>query len=81
MIKNRHIGRFSIPLDLINDQPSTVLDIMSGMIILKAEVSPVANVIDYTAIHALHFEGVLAGMKVPWYDINFNGDDFEFIKE
>ena len=69
MIKDRHIGRFSISLDLIDDHPLDVVKILKGMIVLRAEVNLVTNSVDYTAISSKHFRKVGMGREAPIYTV------------
>ena len=74
MVKNRFIGIFSIPMWIINDRPSDVLDFMSGMIVLRAEFIPEADCIKYTAISPAHFRPVPLMESAPLYLIRLSSD-------
>jgi len=67
-LRNRHVGRFSIPLALIRNCPSDAIKILEGMIILKAEANLGNDSIDYVAISHRHFyRRVGEGVEPPWY--------------
>lgn len=67
MIKNRYIGKFSISLELINDQPSDALKILDGMLILDAKLDAVSACVDYTAISPKHFLPIAQGERPREY--------------
>lgn len=69
MIKNRHQGRFSIGLELIDLYPSAVLDFTQGMLVLEARYNFPTNSIDYLGVDALKFSPVNSGEDAPWYDV------------
>ena len=73
MIKNRAIGTFRIPLRVINDYPSIVLDFMFGMIVLKADFVLEADCVQYTAISSKHFRSIPDGAVAPEYILNISG--------
>ena len=84
MIKNRYIGKFTIPRKMINDRPSMVLDIMNGMIVLKADLMPDRDCFEYLAISSKHFRGVAYGEAAPeyelkWLDVGQNSFEFREI--
>jgi len=68
VIKNRFIGRFSVSLKIINDKPSTILDIMRSIIVLRAEANLMTSKIDYVGISALYFDPVPFGEIAPEYE-------------
>lgn len=74
MLNNRHIGRFSLDIDLINRQTSDVLRIMDGMIVVKADYDPCSNKIEYMAICPKYFRGVAHGEIAPQYVFELTDD-------
>ncbi len=75
MIKDRHIGRFSISRRLINDYPSAVLDFMRGMIVIEASLDACSDCFRYTAINASLFRGVPIGEIAPEYMLEYDSNN------
>ena len=65
-MRDRHIGKFYIDLDLIDNDPKLVRSILSSVIVLRAETLIHSNVIEYFAISPA-FEEVPLGMYTPEY--------------
>ena len=50
MTKSRRLGRFLIPMKLINDRPEAVKRLMGRCIVLKADYNWAQNAIEYIAL-------------------------------
>jgi len=74
MIKNRYIGKFWIPLSVINDRPSEVLDITRTMIIIEAKIDPCTDSVEYTAIDPSLFKPVPVGVRCLLYRIIYDAE-------
>ena len=74
MIKDRHIGKFMISLDLINDKPGMIRRIFRSMIVLKADLNWLANAIEYTAVSRKYFREVAPGCDAPKYYFRIGQD-------
>jgi hypothetical protein len=59
-------GKFSLPLELINTSPRTVLKILKDVIIVRAEVMYVSNSIEYYGISD-QFDEISDRCVVPTY--------------
>jgi len=81
MIKNRCIGKFAIPIRILNNQPSVVLDFMFGMLVIEAECNLAANEILYTAISPKHFKGIPHGERAPEYFLRISNNKLKLDKE
>lgn len=68
MFKDRRIGKFMVALDLIADEPETVVAMMAGLIVVRAELRYEDNAIHYTAIGPQFVES-LPGDLIPIYHV------------
>lgn len=64
----RTLGKFNICLDMIEDNPDKVRDLLHQVIVIRAEIDYADNAVEYVAIGD-QFEEVPFGQTVPWYDI------------
>ena len=71
--KNRRIGKFRLPAEIINNNPWTVTFLMSQCIIVRAEMMWECGGIEYVAI-SRHFDEVPTGNIVPEYEWHICGD-------
>lgn len=71
MLTNRRIGKFNIEIDVINDAPEVVQQVMGDVIVIRAEALLQTNMVEY---HALcdSFEEVEDGVVVPEYDLMYD---------
>ena len=77
IIRNRHIGRFMIGLDMFqgNDVKLVVRRILSEVVVVRAELSVVADAIEYTGISEKYFDEVKEGNEAPMYTFSIGPDD------
>lgn len=73
MLTDRRVGKFKIDLDVINDAPEVVAQIMGQTIVVRAEVMIAEKVIEYHAI-CEHFEELDDGSMLPEYDVLYDGE-------
>jgi hypothetical protein len=69
----RHVGKFSVSCTMIENDPDVVKQILSKMIIVRAESMYVTNTIEYTAIWD-KFSYVELGQEVPTYEIEIDSN-------
>lgn len=62
----QRLGEFSIDVALIDNQPATVIEILAGCLIVRAELRYDRRAIQYIAMHA-DFEASPPGQSVPSY--------------
>jgi len=76
IIGNRHIGRFMIGLDMFqgNDVKVVVKRILSDVVVIRAELSLVADAIEYTGISEKYFDEVKEGCLAPMYTFSVEPD-------
>jgi hypothetical protein len=67
-MRDTRIGKFSIPLDQINDTPKVALAILAGCIVVRAESMWHSNQIEYIAVNDA-FDVVPVGNVPPRYDV------------
>jgi len=79
MLKNRHIGKFQIDRNTIDNNPSKALDILSGVLIVDARIEPSADIIQYTGIY-YQFRGVAFGEVAPDYLVTFSDNCRKFVE-
>ncbi len=79
-------GRIEITLDIINNEPELIAQVLSGAVIFRAECMHMFNKIVYDCIHP-EFDVLEVGQVVPDYDISIDTNDetgelekIEFIK-
>lgn len=65
-MRNRHLGRFEIPMQIIEHYPEVAIDILSGGIVVRAELSYSTDAIEYIMIHPC-FDEVPKGYPAPRY--------------
>lgn len=84
MFNDNRLGRFSIPVEVIDDEPELVQAIMGAMIVVRAELMWQSKSMCYEAISS-EFAPVEPGMEMPFYDIDVNveGEDVtvSFVKK
>ena len=71
--KKKKLGKFSLPIDLIENSPQVVKTLMGYMIVVRAEHMYDSDAIEYTAISD-HFAPLEDGKKVPTYTFRFEND-------
>ncbi len=67
----RHVGKFTISWHLIDHNPNIVRQLLSKMIIVRAESMHATNEIEYIAI-CEEFSYVELGQIVPTYEIEID---------
>ena len=72
------MGHFSLPRKMFNNEPSTILDIMNGMIVLEANYAADTDSFSYLAISPKHFRGSVHGERAPEYLIAMDHETNEF---
>jgi hypothetical protein len=71
--KQRRTGRFSIPIELVDNHPKMVAEMMRGMIVVRCEFMLVPGRLEYVAM-APFFEPVPLGTEAPRYTCSTVGD-------
>lgn len=72
---SRRLGKFSIRTSLIEDTPGTVFEILSTVIVVRAEMRWDIGAIEYTGI-SHSFECLPCGRVVPEYEAMFEQGKF-----
>jgi len=80
-MNNRNLGRFTIPMDMVEDHPEEVADIFRKLRIVptRCELMQHSLKFEYYAIGE-QFEEVKKGMMIPEYEILVTKDVDEKIK-
>lgn len=65
-MKSKRFGKFEVALSLIDNDPQMVKQLMSKVIIIRAE--NILNRIEYTALSE-YFDEVIVGSIVPFYTV------------
>jgi len=73
MLKDNHIGKFTIPLEIINNYPEKVKEFMSDMIVIEAKMDFMARGVTYIAINPNVFLEAAQNLEAPWYEIEIYG--------
>ena len=73
MLKDNHIGKFTVPLEVINDYPNKVKEFMSEMIVLEAKMDFIAKGVTYTAINSNVFLELGPNLEAPRYEVIIYG--------
>ena len=73
LFDNKKIGRFSLPISIVEQNPITIKKLFSEMIIVEALIRP-SSEIEYTAI-CDKFEERTEGYGIPMYSIDFIKED------
>ena len=71
---SNRIGRFDIPFDIISRQPETVLRMLVGKLVVRAEARYEVAAIEYHA-YCDDFNEVGRGQQIPEYIAEFNHED------
>ena len=71
----RRLGKFIISTSLIEDSPGTVFEILSTVIVVRAEMRWDIDAIEYIGI-SHSFECLPCGRKVPEYEAMFEQGRF-----
>lgn len=69
MINTRFFGRVFISNHLLKSVPGEVIEILSGLLILKADVSYDRGGIEYFAWSKRYFRELKVGESIPEYNI------------
>ena len=79
---SRRLGKFSIDRDYIDTHPDTVQQILSTVIVVRAEMMWDMDRIEYIGI-SHSFEALSCGGKTPWYLPKVDSNDCfqKWIKE
>lgn len=72
--QNRHIGKFDISLNNIENNSDIVKLLMSNVIIIRAECIYAEDLISYTAISEKYFDRIQPGSEIPKYQFVINND-------
>lgn len=75
MVKSKRWGRFHISRHIVEDQPTTVLSMLAGMVIVRAEMMYHLDSIEYYA-YADEFEEVDEGAEAPFYTAEMSQDAY-----
>lgn len=67
IVRDRHVGRFRIAIDLINDDPLSALEVLRDVIVLRAEFMVIRNQMAYVGIHP-DFAELEEGHEAPRYE-------------
>lgn len=67
----RRLGKFTISWDLIEDNPEIVRELLSKMIVIRAETMYHYRHIEYVAL-CEDFEVLSEGCRIPDYDIQID---------
>ena len=67
VIKSNRWGRFSIPIDLMNDTTSIPLAILGKCLVTRAETMAHNDFIEYVAV-STEFDALKEGDVIPWYN-------------
>ncbi len=81
MLKERRIGRFEVPVEIINENPDVVRAIMGEVIVLKADVLYHRKAMLYDAICPQFDEADEGVLDLPFYDINVAEDGVTFTRK
>ena len=77
-MRNRKIGSFSIPAQLIEDTPDAVQGVMARCIVIRCEMMWERRAFDYTALSD-DFATVAEGEMIPRYAVAIQeGGNVEF---
>ena len=68
ILNSKKIGKFSINIKAINENPKLVLAIMSEVIVVKAELIAYRDEVEYHGISD-RFHTIIAGSMIPKYRI------------
>lgn len=72
-------GIFSIGMNMIKNDPVTIMNVLSNMIILHAESYYMHDTIKYHA-YSPQFRVVATGEHPPEYDVIIEGDSIKFVE-
>lgn len=64
---SRRLGKFTIPRDIIEDTPALAQEILSTVIVVRAEMLWDRDALEYIGI-SHSFESLPCGARAPWYD-------------
>lgn len=68
ILNNRRIGKFSISIEVINENPKLILEVMSRVIVVKAELIAYRDEVEYHGI-SQEFDTIARGSMIPEYKI------------
>lgn len=71
MLKDRRLGKFEVPLQILNEEPEAMKTLMNDLIVVEASNSFVTGSVHYTVICS-DFEEVEEGVEIPHYDPEFD---------
>ena len=72
MNKDRHLGRFDVSIQMIDEYPDTVRHVMKDIIVIKAECICHKDCIRYVGISEKLFGVVKIGHEIPKYQLITN---------